>query len=266
MLKTYCLKMSFDVGQLGRQKQRLCDSDGRLQNDFELWEAGNVAYQHLKHYFPSGMSNFDFENWFNQVHGFLCDDFYPIILERIANGRTDLRPLCKGKDDFIEAWDAYDFPERAEVFLSFIDQQSTPWLTDEKLKAWAYSVSAMALLWRLDDAVIAMSLDGGYSAYLITHITELKHRLQPPDYHLRAYELAGNKSSIALAKKGADITHIENRAAKAQVFEWLDKNFNKSKSMDDFALDLAGKLVPYKFRTVRDWLTEWNRLRSASKP
>lgn len=70
----------------------------------------------------------------------------------------------------------------------------------------------------------------------------------------------------ALARKGADVAHQENRALKADVFRWLDDNFSNCKSMDAAATSMAGKIVPMTFRTVRDWVTEWKKLRSASTP
>ena len=53
---------------------------------------------------------------------------------------------------------------------------------------------------------------------------------------------------------------------KADVFKWLDTNNTGGKNFDDIALLIAGKVVPLKFRTVRGYITEWNKLRSASRP
>lgn len=68
------------------------------------------------------------------------------------------------------------------------------------------------------------------------------------------------------AKSGAAVRHTENRAMKADVFKWLDDNFTNCKSMDSAAEAMTGKLVPATFRTVRDWVAEWKKLRSASTP
>lgn len=69
-----------------------------------------------------------------------------------------------------------------------------------------------------------------------------------------------------MAKSGAAVRHAENRAMKADVFKWLDDNFSNCKSMDSAAEAMTGKLVPATFRTVRDWVAEWKKLRSASTP
>lgn len=72
------------------------------------------------------------------------------------------------------------------------------------------------------------------------------------------------KQKLSLAKKGAKARHRENHQTKDFVFAWLDSNMEKYKSMDDAAHYISEKMVPMKFRTVRQWLTEWKKLRSAS--
>ena len=60
--------------------------------------------------------------------------------------------------------------------------------------------------------------------------------------------------------------HSEHHAMKSTVFEWCDTNMDRFKSMDDAAFDIAEIFVPQKFRTVRGWMADWKKLRSASKP
>lgn len=57
-----------------------------------------------------------------------------------------------------------------------------------------------------------------------------------------------------LARMGAEARHRENRDMKAQVLEWYRANAGSIGSKDAAAEAIAGKLVPVKFRTVRDWL------------
>ena len=66
-------------------------------------------------------------------------------------------------------------------------------------------------------------------------------------------------------RKGADVAHAENRAMKAAVFIWLDSNRQKYGSMDDTAVAIT-RQQPIKFRAARDWVGDWKKLRSASKP
>ena len=70
----------------------------------------------------------------------------------------------------------------------------------------------------------------------------------------------------SLATKGAASRHKEGRSCKEDVFKWADENMKSLGSMDEAAdvlTDMKPKLVPYTRRTVRKWLTEWNKLRSA---
>jgi hypothetical protein len=81
-------------------------------------------------------------------------------------------------------------------------------------------------------------------------------------------KLRGDKDNMrrSLAKSAALVRHAENHAMKAQVFEWLDENMSRYRSMDAAAEAMAGKLVPVTFRTVRAWVSEWKKQRSAGRP
>ena len=74
---------------------------------------------------------------------------------------------------------------------------------------------------------------------------------------------AQTQARSSLAKKAAFARHAENRAMKHQVFEWCDEHLAKQVSMDAAASQVAGSLVPVAWRTVRDWIAEWKKLRSA---
>ena len=65
---------------------------------------------------------------------------------------------------------------------------------------------------------------------------------------------------------GLDARHNENRAMRAEVFEWLDANMARFKSMDAAAEAIAGNVMPVKFRTARDWVGKWKKLRSTGTP
>lgn len=67
-------------------------------------------------------------------------------------------------------------------------------------------------------------------------------------------------------RKGAEIRHSENRAMKQDVYAWLDSNMKNYKSMDAAATAVAGKVAPIAWRTARDWVGEWRRVRSAGTP
>lgn len=72
-------------------------------------------------------------------------------------------------------------------------------------------------------------------------------------------------SKTAFAKLGAAARHAENRAMKREVQDWLDANMTNFRSMDKAAEAIAGKVSPVSFRTARDWVGEWKKLRSPGK-
>jgi len=74
---------------------------------------------------------------------------------------------------------------------------------------------------------------------------------------------ATGAARTALAKTAAAARHSENRAMKQDVFRWCDANMASVPSMDAAASRVAGIVVPAAWRTVRDWMTEWKKLRSA---
>lgn len=77
------------------------------------------------------------------------------------------------------------------------------------------------------------------------------------------HEVVAKAARAAMAKAGATGRHRENREMKDDVFRWLDAHFSECSSMDSAAETMAGVVVPMKFRTVRAWVTEWKKLRSA---
>lgn len=74
-----------------------------------------------------------------------------------------------------------------------------------------------------------------------------------------------NPSIESFSKKGVAARHKEHRDFKDYVFNWLDENMHSYKSMDDAAFAIADKVVPMKFRTVRQWITDWKKLRATGK-
>jgi hypothetical protein len=79
-------------------------------------------------------------------------------------------------------------------------------------------------------------------------------------------DLAEKAARSKFARTAAMARHAENHSLKAEVFAWCDANAADYKSMDAAAWDIAGKIAPVVFRTARDWVGEWKKLRSAGTP
>ena len=77
--------------------------------------------------------------------------------------------------------------------------------------------------------------------------------------------VAVNYKSIDASRK-AHMKNAKNHADKQKVFAWCDENMTDFRSMDSAAYEIADSKFSQKFRTVRDWMTEWKKLRSAGTP
>lgn len=79
-------------------------------------------------------------------------------------------------------------------------------------------------------------------------------------------EIVNQENVRATQAARAHKRHEESRARKQQVFHWCAENLTRFTSMDEAAQDIAETFVPEKFRTVRDWITEWRKLRPTGTP
>ena len=67
------------------------------------------------------------------------------------------------------------------------------------------------------------------------------------------------------ARESANKRHTANREAKEKVFTWCDENMARFRSMEKAAEDIAETFVPQSAATIRGWMTEWKKLRAASR-
>ncbi|MDO9271089.1 MAG: hypothetical protein Q7T96_18440 [Methylobacter sp.] len=71
---------------------------------------------------------------------------------------------------------------------------------------------------------------------------------------INSSESRNELKKTALQVKAADVRHAENRLMKEEAIQYYKGNHASFTSKDDAALQIAGKIVPAKFATVRDWL------------
>lgn len=91
-------------------------------------------------------------------------------------------------------------------------------------------------------------------------LNDLDHR-SIGDFVTLILESHAKASQAAKAHK----RHAENRAMKVDVFTWLDSNMVNFKSMDAAAQAIT-RQQPIQFRTARDWVGEWKKVRSTGTP
>ncbi|QQN72073.1 hypothetical protein [Comamonas testosteroni] len=153
--------------------------------------------------------------------GIKCSIIYPVIQRFL--------------DEYIDVDD---------IYIYFYDQIHKPYLIDgliSKILIILIEVHALKS-----------------TPWVIKDVNELSKRVFMTQIEI--YKSTSSISSYSMAKKGADARHKENRDCRADVFKWADKNMKSYKSMDAAALAIAEKLVPQKFRAVRQWLTDWKKL------
>lgn len=77
------------------------------------------------------------------------------------------------------------------------------------------------------------------------------------------------RDSIPLTRAatlGSDARQKENRAIRKEVFDWCDLKMQEYDSMNKAASALhEANLVPVEQKTLRTWMTQWKRERSASE-
>ena len=80
------------------------------------------------------------------------------------------------------------------------------------------------------------------------------------NYYLGVYrgytssEIDFQQQRSKIIKKAGDIRHKENRAMKSQAIQYFKENYKDFSNKDDAAMEIANKVVPAKFSTVRGWL------------
>lgn len=147
-------------------------------------------------------------------------------------------------------------------------------------------------LWKIADAILHFSLlsavesSAEHPGIWTPDSTETEHSLWAEDavvameatcwaewlkhQAIRVEELVQDKvkKRVSLAAQRAAIQkNAENRQMKAEAFAYYQANHQKFHSMDAAAEAIAGKIVPLKFRTVRNWIPDFRRvLQSARTP
>jgi hypothetical protein len=263
-LQAYDINASFGDEQLGRIEKRVVDKHGERHLDAQVWEAGDVAYQCLKQRYPKGITPIEYVQTANEFLSLACDVLYPGILELAEAGKIDIEP--NGAQGLKEAWAEYGWCERLIFIFDFFEETID---TGADFQNPFNTVLPLVLLSRLDDAVVAEFFDGDGLTWVMLQIAKLRDRLKPPNYVQRAIT-NGREAQKKLdgftqaRRKGADAIHTENRAMKAEVFQWLETQA-KFKSIESAAMAIT-KQQPIAHVTARLWYKEWKKLRSASTP
>lgn len=275
MLLAIDLDKSYGPNSPGQEAGRIVDRRGKARLGGHLWSTGLgalIALQesvadHGEHLGPPQVEEMLPELVRDGIN-FLDEDFLPALLEMKRKGLLDLQPdgyLPKREEtDFEEIWVKYGFADKVELFARVVGGMGHVLHQVPELVPSLRSLSAAAVLIWLDEAVIAESLGVSNLSDLVSGIESLRPHLDVPTNTFSMINAVKLKTRKEGARTGANARHAENRAMKREVFTWLDTNFSAFKSMDAAATEIASKVAPIAWRTAREWVGEWRKLRSAS--
>jgi hypothetical protein len=257
-LLAYDISASFGDASVGRTRKRLTNEAGESHLDEHAWEAGEVAFQCLQQLYDSEFTRKDYCEVAQDFYLMVCEDVYPEILKLAESGRVDIQP--NGVEGLKEAWDQYGWCDRIIFAFDFIDGLNAP------INNPLNTVLPLAILARLDSAVISESLNEHGLADAMVEVTKLQYRLQPPKHVQAAFKHLQDKVDTfeQARRKGADALHAGSRAMKAEVFAWLDSQ-PAFESIESAAAAIV-KQQPIRHGTGRNWYKQWKQQRSGSTP
>ncbi len=261
------LGASYGPNSPGINEQCLIGQRGKMYFGTDLWKIGRKALDTLESIIKNPSEYKGPQQWANELpilakdfESLLDDALFPVLCEAHDEGLM----VCEG---IKSAWPEYDYPAKMELAARALEPLRLALPGNSLDDLGLPAMIALAILIRLDDALIAEFCFGNGLDGVLLDIASLKRHLDT----MPSNEAAMRYAMLAMAKRefgiaGAAGRHAENRAIKQDVFAWLDEHFPAQKSMDAAAQTIAGKVAPVAFRTARDWVGEWKKLRSTGTP
>lgn len=260
-LKAADLHRSFSETPGDMKCSNVIDVYGKPRLDRAMWEAGYLAHGYLM---TKGIDPTDAETYsicIREISDMLDHEFLPQLLAIFDQGQLSIQRSTK--DELLVEWKEYDWVEKFTLFLQIVDQKIPHSSVNPNVPDALNCMVAVALLFRIDSAVMSESFDGSGLVENVMDIAAFRDRLNPPQMMKTAVEAAKKSARSEVGKAGAAARHIENRALKQEVFTWLDVHMKDFRSMDAATTEIVKSVVPIAWRTARDWVGEWKKLRSA---
>ena len=160
----------------------------------------------------------------------------------------------------IEAWAKENLSFEQAIHLFAVNKATADYLLDEAVREKDILIQNLGRMKEL-----ARKQDDFYKEVHAKLIESLEMEMGIPSLIVDTYKEGIKTGKAIVPKQNAKKRHAENRSMKADVFTWLNTNMVKFKSMDA-AAEAVTKQQPITFRTARDWVGEWKKLRSASTP
>ena len=205
-IQTFDLHKSFGNGQEGAITFSLIGVDGEQKLDRTMWEAGSIAYQHLMLRCEDALSAEGYTAWVKETKLFLNEDFFPVLMQKSDAGNVEFKGASRA--DLMEAWKEYDWVEKLMLSLQMVDQTDPDWLEESSDPSIFKVFIAMALLWRLDSAIMSEFFDGNGLVENILDVVRLRDLLNLPETI---------KSAIDSAKKTVRREQVEQASARGRA-------------------------------------------------
>lgn len=275
-LQALDLAASYGIGGAGVHAKQLIDTSGAARFSHSLWETGRKAveilgselegnenYQgvhHLAEFLPL---------FVRSGEEFLDEEFSTTVAELLECGKIELAidPLQLDQEpkSLSDVWAEYEFPDKVELYCRIFDGLLPHFQEAQPIVTTLQRLSATAILIWLDDALIADFLDGRGLDPLISGVEKLRPHLDRSKDKFAMFDSIRRQARQENARAGAKASHAEHRAIRQDVYKWLDANMARFRSMDEAASAIAGKVAPIAWRTARDWVGEWKKVRAAGK-
>ncbi|MFM9926924.1 hypothetical protein VLK31_28335 [Variovorax sp. H27-G14] len=256
-------KASFEGGSPGCAAERVIDFDGKERLDRTVWEAGLVAYEFLKTNCEDAISPDGYRHWVASAKEFLTNDFYPDFLVMLRDGRAGLSG--GSLEDFQTWWAEYDWVQQLEAFLGLVEHGRTHMAATSPEADWFKGYVAIALLWRIDDAVISDFCDGRGLIENVVAIMNLRNLLSSQTPHAMSAEAAIEVARKRFAKSGAaaklakDPKQMEKGAVRECWDAW-QRDRSRYKGVAAFARDMLQKFENLESQQVIErWCRAWTK-------
>ncbi|WP_454903343.1 hypothetical protein [Variovorax gossypii] len=236
-LQAFDLHLSFDDDQPGFIAKRVMDARGKLHLDETVWAAGFLAYTYLAGISEAILTPEGYRDWIGVANEMLDKEFFPDLLKMVDQGRVSFN--LDSRAELEDRWNEFDWVERLMLLLQITDQQAPHWLVGDSPIDGYGQLIALALLWRVDSAVISEFLDGNGLIENVVDILALRDRLQLPKSMESTLNFAKQQARREQATRAVAARHAPGKRARTFVqHEWSTHqnayNANKSAFARDY--------------------------------
>jgi hypothetical protein len=252
----------------GRANEEVLNGRGERLLGMWIWRAGDEAIRILRQSIETGESRpvpnaavaEILDSAVADANEFLCRDFLPTFLEQVREGRIvtgDVRP------EMIESiWREYGVESRARLFLQMVYANPLALADNQDFVPFVQRIAAVCTLRRVNDAAIAVFLDGRGLDEASADVEWFRKYMSPPTEMLDAISAAKKMALSERAAANAARGHAPRNEARQWIWtEWMAYRA-ESPNKSEFARLYSRRLkqergLDVKEKTIREvWLRD----------